>query len=452
MIQNIARFLLMLLVLQSAACTKTFNKAKLDSFFVALNKHNQSMGSIAIAVNGKLVYQNATGYRQINDGVKTPATTETKYKIGSITKMFTATMIFQLIEEGKLSLETLLTTYFPHLPNAGNITIKEMLYHRSGLHDFTRDSLYNTYIAAAKSKAEMEAIFASYKPDFEPDDKTEYSNTNFVLLGYIIEKLTGKTYAEELKKRITSRIGLTDTYYGTKANPVKNEAYSYDYAAQWVQAPETDLNIPAGAGAILSTPADLIKFIDALFAGKLISQHSLALMTTIKDSYGMGIFIMPFNDKNGYGHTGGMDGFSSLLMYFPQEKLAIAYTSNGARYPSINVVTGALNIYFNQPFIIPEFKEIKLSAADLHKYVGKYSSNETPLRITIAEKNKTLYAQGNGQRAIPFEAKGGNMFTCAVIGATLQFDTAKNSFSLIQGGKNRLFTKPANGIKVQVQD
>jgi D-alanyl-D-alanine carboxypeptidase len=445
MIQKIANFLLLFLILQSTAYAQTFNKAKLDSFFVALNTHDRSMGNIAIAANGVVVYQNAIGYSQVNKGLKTPATIETKYRIGSISKMFTATMIFQLIDEGKLSFETPLASYFPQLPNAQKITIGEMLDHRSGLHNFTSDSLYTTYMTTPKSEAEMVAIIARQKSDFEPDTKAEYSNTNFVLLGYIIEKLTGKTYAEELRNRVTSKIGLADTYYGTKANPAKNESYSYDYAPQWTQVSETDLSIPAGAGAVVSTPADLVKFINALFAGKLISPANLERMETMKDNYGMAMFIIPFYDKKGYGHSGEMDGFSSLLIYFPQEKLAIAYTSNGARYSTFDVVKGALSIYFNRPFTIPEFKEITLNATDLNKYVGKYSSTQIPIKIAITEKNKTLYAQAAGPgafpRALPLEAKGAHKFTYSVYDITLQFDTAKNSFSLIQGGSTNLFTK-----------
>jgi CubicO group peptidase (beta-lactamase class C family) len=439
MIQKIANFLFLLLILQSCTHAQTFDKAKLDSFFVALNTHDQNMGSIAIACNGVVVYQNAIGYSQVNEGLKTPSTIKTEYRIGSISKMFTATMIFQLIDEGKLSFETPLTTYFPQLPNAGKITIGEMLDHRSGLHNFTNDSLYATYMATPKSEAEMIAIFARQKPDFEPDTKAEYSNTNFVLLGYIIEKLTGKTYAEEFKSRITSKIGLADTYYGTRAYPAKNEAYSYKYTGQWTQMPETDMSIPGGAGAIVSTPTDLVKFINALFAGKLISQANLEMMKTMKDNYGMAMFTIPFYDKKGYGHSGGIDGFSSLLIYFPQEKLAIAYTANGVRYSTTDIITGALSIYFNKPFTIPEFKTITLSTADLDKHVGKYSSTQIPLKIAITKNNTALFAQATGQMAFPLEAKGGDKFTYANI--TVQFDPAKNNFSLNQGGVTYLFTK-----------
>ncbi|NHA05105.1 beta-lactamase family protein [Mucilaginibacter sp. HC2] len=441
MIQKIACFFLLFLILETSTHAQTFNKAKLDSFFVALNTKDQNMGSIAIAANGVLIYQNAIGYSQVNKGVKTPATIETKYRIGSISKMFTATMIFQLIDEGKLSFDTPLASYFPQLPNAGKITIREMLDHRSGLHNFTNDSLYTTYMGSPKSEAEMITIFARQKPDFEPDTKAEYSNTNFVLLGYIIEKLTGKTYAEELKKRVTSKIGLADTYYGTKANPAKNEAYSYNYSAQWTQMPETDMSIPGGAGAIVSTPADLVKFINALFAGKLISQTNLELMKTMKDNYGMAMFMIPFYDKKGFGHSGGIDGFSSLLAYFPEDKLTIAYISNGVRYSTNDVVIGALSIYFNRPFAIPEFKTITLNTTDLDKYIGKYTSTQIPLKVDITKNNTLLFAQATGQRAFPLEAQGDNKFSFAAAGITLQFDPAKKTFTLIQGGATYLFTK-----------
>jgi len=441
MTQKIAYFFSLFLILQSCTHAQTFNKAKLDSFFVALNTKEQSMGSIAISANGVLVYQNAIGYSQVNKGLKTPATIETKYRIGSISKMFTATMIFQLIDEGKLSFDTPLASYFPQLPNAGKITIREMLDHRSGLHNFTSDSLYATYMGSPKSEAEMTAIFAGQKSDFEPDAKAEYSNTNFVLLGYIIEKLTGKTYAEELEKRVTSKIGLTQTYYGTKASSAKNEAYSYNYLEECTQMPETDMSIPGGAGAIVSTPADLVKFINALFEGKLINPASLELMKAMRDNYGMAMFAIPFDDKKGYGHAGSIDGFYSLLIYLPQEKLAIAYTSNGSRYSYSDVAMGALSIYFNRPFTIPDFKTITLNTTDLDKYIGKYSSTKMPLKIVIIKKNATLFAQATGQSAFPLEAKGDNKFVYASAGATLQFEPAKKTFTLIQGGVNYLFTK-----------
>lgn len=149
---------------------------------------------------------------------------------------------------------------------------------------------------------------------------------------------------------------MADTYYGAKINPSKNEAYSYKYAGQWMPIPETDMSIPGGAGAIVSTSTDLVKFIYALFAGKLISQKSLELMKTMNGQYGMAMYTMLFSDKKGYGHGGDIDGFHSELFYLPQEKLAIAYTCNGMRIPIHNIMVDAIRIYFNKPYTIPEFK------------------------------------------------------------------------------------------------
>jgi len=441
MIKKIVGFLSLFLILQSVTHAQSFNKAKLDSFFVALKKHDQSMGSIAIAANGVLVYQNSIGYSQINGGLKTPTTIETKYRIGSISKMFTAVMIFQLIDEGKLNFETTLSAFFPQLPNAEKITISQMLNHRSGLSEYNHDSLYVSYATTHKSQAEMIAIFARQKPVFEPDTKAEYSNTNFVLLGYIIEKLTGKTYAEALEKRITSKIGLTKTYYAARATADKSEAYSFNYAGQWIPATNTDISVLGGAGGVVSTPADLTKFINALFAGELINPASLELMKTMRDNYGMGMFAISFDGKRGYEHNGGIDGFTSRLSYFPQEKLAICYTSNGVRYTTFDLVNGALSIYFNKPFKIPEFKTITLTTAELDKYVGNYSSTQISLKITVTKNNTTLFAQAAGYSLLPLEAKGSDKFVYATANITLQFDPVKNSFILIQGGTPYVFTK-----------
>jgi CubicO group peptidase (beta-lactamase class C family) len=441
MIVKFATTLLVILIRGCASYAQSFNKAKLDSFFVALSVHDQNMGSLAIANNGIIVYHNAIGYSQLSANAKVPATIKTKYRIGSVSKMFTGTMIFQLIEEKKLSLTTTLATYFPQLPDADKITIAEMLNHHSGLHNLTDDPLYATYFGRQMSEDELIAIIAKQKPDFEPGTKVSYSNTNFILLGYIIEKITGESYAEELRKRITSKIGLVDTYYGSKTNSLNGEAYSYTYNSQWAQMPETDMSIPGGAGAIVSTPTDLVKFIDALFAGKLISTASLTYMEKLENNYGMAMFVIPFYDKKGYGHTGGIDGFSSLLIYFPVDKLAIAYISNGVVYTTNDVIIAALSIYFNKPFTIPDFKNIILNTADLDKYLGIYSSTQIPLKITISKNNTTLIAQASIQPAFPLDAKGGDKFIFSQAGIVIQFDPTKKIFTLMQGGRNYLFTK-----------
>jgi len=423
------------------AVAQNVNTAKLDSLFNILNAKSKAMGSIAISANGKLVYQKAIGYNAVNGDNKTPANIKTKYRIGSVTKMFTATMVFQLVEEGKLTIDTKLSKWFPQVTNADKITIGEMLSHRSGLHNFTNDAAYTGYMTKPQSEADMLVIIQKQPSDFEPDAKAEYSNTNFVLLGYIIEKITGKPYKDELKRRITSKIGLTDTYYGGKITTANNEAYSYKFDSAWQPQPETDMSIPGGAGALVSTPADLVKFIEALFGGKLVSQQSLDQMKTMRDNFGMAMFIMPFNDKKSYGHTGGIDGFSSMLSYFPEDKMAIAYISNGVAYPVNDIMLGVLKIYFNKPFQVPTFKTIITSSEQLDKYLGNYSSTQMPLKITITKNNTTLIAQATGQPTFALEAVEADKFTYSAAGVTMLFNPAKNEFTIQQGGNSFLYTK-----------
>lgn len=242
------------------AFSQNFNKPKLDSLFNILAVKNKAMGSLTISKNGTVVYSRAIGYSFITGDEKKPATILTKYRIGSVSKMFTATMIFQLIEEGKIKLTTTLGTYFPNLPNAKTITISNLLNHRSGLHNFTSDPEYRNWMTQPKTENEMLTIFSKDKVDFQPNEKAEYSNTNYIILGYIIEKLDKQPYSKSLEKRIISKIGLSNTYLGGKTNISNNESYSYQFVGHWIQAPETDLSIPGGAGSIVSTPTDLTRF------------------------------------------------------------------------------------------------------------------------------------------------------------------------------------------------
>ena len=276
--------ILLLLALFTAGDAQTLDKAKLDKFFDALAEKNKAMGSLTLAKDGKVLYSRAVGYSRISEKEKQASTVETRYRVGSIAKTFTAVMIFQLTEEGKLKLTDTLDKFYPQIPNAEKITIAQILAHRSGIHSFTNDPDYQTWMMNPKTKEEMLAIIAKSKPDFEPGEKRQYSNSGFVLLGYIIEKVTGKSYQKALKERITSKLGLSDTYLATgKTDVSKKESFSYSLAGNWKQETETDMSIPGGAGALISTPTDLTKFMHALFDLKLVSRESLEKMKTGKN-------------------------------------------------------------------------------------------------------------------------------------------------------------------------
>ena len=431
--------LLALVVFAQTSFAQTFNKAKTDSLFDAITANNRAMLSIALTQKGQMVYSRAIGNSWLGEK-NIPANTQTKYRIGSISKMFTAVMIFQLIEEGKLKLTTPLSQFYPTLPNASKITIAQLLSHSSGLHSFTSDSTYMTWLTKKMTPAEMVAKI-NVKPDFEPGSKHQYSNSNFILLGYIIEKLDKKPYAVTLKNRITNKIGLNNTYYGGKITAANNEAYSYYWKDKWLPDTETDMSIPGGAGALVSNPTDLVKFMNALFTGKLVSRASLIQMRTVKDGYGMNLFAFPFDGHTAYGHGGDIDGFHSQAAYFPADDVAVSYTANGVNTSLNNVMIGVLNIVFNKPYTIPDFKALVLTQAELDQYTGNYASTQIPIKIAISKTGNSLTAQATGQSAFNLDAAGNHQFKFAPAGITLIFDPAKQQMTLKQGPGTYLFTK-----------
>src|SRR5215217_93279 len=433
--KKILALVLLLIEFSCNAPAQNINKPRLDSLLNLLAEKNRAMGSLALTVNDQVIYQKATGFIALNNGVETNANVKTKYRIGSISKMFTAVLVLQLIEEGKLSLTTPLAKYYPQLPNAAKITIEMMLRHRSGLHNFTSDSLYATYKYKTATQQTLVDIFARQQADFEPDAKTEYSNTNFALLGYIAEKVSGKTYTDLIKTRIVNKLGLPDTYYGRKADLKKDEAISFNYADGWKPEPETDMSVPGGAGAMVSTPTDLAKFITALFNGKLVNDSSLNVMKTMKDGFGLGMISYNFGDKQGFGHSGSIDAFNSIVTYYPQEKVAIAYIINGGSYGCNGVVLATMSTYFKVPFNFPSFASIDLKSEELDKYLGIYSSKQMPLKITISKNNMTLMAQATGQSSFPLEATAKDQFKFYQAGIELLFDTSKSEMTLNQSGQ-----------------
>jgi D-alanyl-D-alanine carboxypeptidase len=422
------------------------NTARLDSLLNQLQSKDKAMGSVSISRKGELLYSKAFGFSRMEASIiKYPSDTATKYRIGSISKMFTMVMIMQLIEEKKLKLSTPLSQFYPKVPNAKEITIKQLLNHHSGLHNFTSDESYASWMNLPKTKEEMLELIYSQKPDFKPGEKGDYSNTNFVLLGFIIEKLTQSTYAAQLEKRITSPLGLKNTYYGSKINTAKNEAQSYSWTGKWTEQSQTDMSIPHGAGAIVSTPADLNKFIYALFQNKLISKASVKEVTDLTDSYGLGIFRVPFYDRFAYGHNGGIDGFVSSLAYFPDDSTALSVTFNGMNHSMNDILIGVLSIYYNKPYVIPSFESVTLDPEKLSAYEGVYAAPGFPLKITIKKDGSVLTAQATGQSAFPLEATDELSFSFAAAGIRIVFikeaDGKINRFNFSQGGARYVFSK-----------
>src|SRR5882724_2195332 len=417
--------------------SQSIDKAKLDQLFDRLLEKNKGMGSIIIAKDGKVLYTRSFGYGQIRDTMKKLLTDDTKHRIASITKTYTAVMIFQLVEEGKLKLSDHLDKFFPQIPNASKITVAQILSHRSGIPDLTVDGSWRM---EPRTHEEVIAAIAKGKPNFEPDSQHLYSNTGYVLLGYIVEKVDGKPYQEALKQRITSKIGLKNTYMGVgNTNADNNESLSYRYLGTWKEAPEMNFSIPAGAGAIVSTPTDMTKFIQALFDLKLVSKSSLDQMKTMRDGEGMGMEPFLFAGKTLYGHTGGSNSSGAWLAYEPTEKLAMAYTTNAKIYPVSDIVAGVFDIYWNRPYQIPTFNVLEVSSEILDQYVGVYVVAGTPAKMTVIRTGSTISIE-NGGNPVPLEATALNKFQIAP-GVTVEFDAAKKQMTIKRPQGERVFTK-----------
>lgn len=419
-----------ILFIVNLASAQTFDKNKLDSLLTYLYSKQKFMGTVSLSQNGEKVFNKSFGYADL--GNKIESTTDTRYRIGSITKTFTAVMFFQLAEEGKISLNTKLSEYFPMVPNSEKISMELLLTHKSGIHNFT-NTIDTSFYLYPKTKQEMIDMISSHKSDFEPDSKSEYSNANFVLLAYIIEKITGKEYSDLLQERICKKAGLQNTYYGKPANTKDNECFSYKLQnGNWVLEPQTDMSIPHGAGAIVSTPNDLTKYIEALFNEKLISKNSLDEMTKVKDKYGKGCFAMNFYDKKGIGHTGGIDGFISVLTYFPEEKLAVSFCTNAMNYGN-ELLVGVLSVYFGKAYEFPSFVSINVKPEILAKYEGIFSTESFPLKITIKVVDGKLTAQATGQSSFPLDAESEKVFKYDAAKITITFSDDGDELTIKQG-------------------
>lgn len=331
--------------------SKSESIAQLNSMMDALEANNELMGTLTISKNGKVVYDRQVGFSNIDEGNKVGS--NTLMKIGSNTKVFTAVLIFQLIDEGKLSLDTKISSFQPKVMNADKITISHLLSHRSGIFNMTEDETFGEYRVKGLTASQQLDKIASYPSVFEPDSRYEYSNTNYILLSYIIEEITNKSYGKNLSKRITEKLGLSHTAYGPDSGILEKTASGYYYEDGWIEINSTSMNLPRGAGAIVSTAADLNIFFRALMQGKLISKSSLTKMTEFRDGRGRGIndFKVPpsITTEKAVSHGGQIDGFLAQPIYFIDTDIGLTFISNGLNCEP-QKLTALLATYLKNPF------------------------------------------------------------------------------------------------------
>ncbi len=302
---------------------------ELESYFNRLAEREKAMGSVCVRQNGKILFQKSFGYASIDPSIK--ADSLTIYQVGSISKTFTAVIILQMEEEGKLKLQDKLSRFFPDWPQASQTTIEHLLRHQSGIHNFGKDLSRKYRDVKPETTEEIKAVFRNSKPDFRPGQKTEYNNANYIALSLIAEELDGISFAQIVKQRITAPTGLTRTYLGDSIEPEKGEAYSFYYRKGWQENFTAHYGKLMGAGGVASTPTELCKFFETLFRAELFSAEALEQMVDMQENMGLGIFSYPFGSQRCYGHSGNVDSFESMAAYFPEQKLAFAVCLNANR-------------------------------------------------------------------------------------------------------------------------
>ncbi len=427
--------LFLLLMLTTSLSAQDFDRSVLDAYFDSLALYDRAMGTLVIAREGETVYERSIGFADA--GMTLPATPANIYRTGSISKTFTAVIILKLVDAGKMSLDDTLDKWYPEVTNADRITIDQLLRHQSGIGNYTAAEDVMEWIGRPHTPEEMVARIAALPADFEPGTDVAYSNSNFLLLGYIAERVTDMDYPTLLKGYITDPLQLRHTYYGGPIDSTKGEVVSFNSTGEgWRVARPWNTDVAGGAGALSSTATDLNTFYRALLRGELLKMETVEKMKEMKGGLGQGLFTFPFGDRIAYGHNGGIEGFSTLSGYFPDSDLSITYLSNGVDLPDNDIMIAALTIYHGLPFEMPDLTPVPdLPEEALQAYLGTYRKADFPLDIVIFVQDGKLFGQATGQGAFPLTPGAPDEFLFTAAGIRLLFVPGEGKMTLFQGGQ-----------------
>lgn len=399
--------------------------------------------AIGIRRGSNVVLLEGYGYADIE--LEVPASAETVYRIGSITKQFTAAAILRLVEQGELSLDDELTDFLPEYPTQGHqVTVHHLLTHTSGIKSYTSlGERWQKNLALEFTPEEMIDLFKDEPFDFAPNERFLYSNSGYFLLGAIIEQVTGRSYADYIEDEFFAPLDMSGSYYCDERRiiPHRAEGYAREDGKLVNDAP-IGMTQPYAAGSLCSTVRDLLTWQAALSSGRIVSDDSYRLMITparlANDSstgYGYGLAIGRLERHTKISHGGGINGFQSQLAEYPGDSLVVVVLANteGARPGRIErqIAELILGIEREQP------KDLPLSEAEITRLVGTYDLG--PLQIRVFERDGKLMAQGTGQPAFQLLYQGDGVFV-AVFDPTvrLEFDMEgerAGSLTLIQGGR-----------------
>ena len=434
---------------QSTEKETDFDKAPMDKIILKSGENNFT-GNLSLFQNGNQIYNNSTGFKDRKN--ETPIDEQTRFRIGSISKIFTAVMIMQLIEENKLSLESRLSEFIPRVKLSDQITIEQLLSHKSGIFNYTELKDYYNFHQDSLTLDEIVDKFNVKRRKFKPGKKYEYSNSNYILLTLILEQIEQDNYGSILKKKILEPYQLNNTYCCNNRH-LDDDAKSYYFVKNnWIDAENSNLEIASGAGGITSNGHDVNRFLSLLFSNKILSKESVDLMklNTLNFEYGLGLDPIPFFNIIGLGHDGRIDAFLSYSYYFEQGNLSLTYLSNIYRNDINNLLIRILSNYYKLDYSdISSYEKYEITPNDLKSFSGNYIKRKllSSAKIEIiAKENNTLRIRvfGNGIDEMEFgmHAISKNKFSSEILGIEVIFDVENSNLIAILGeGEEHKFKK-----------
>ncbi|MGE6331625.1 serine hydrolase domain-containing protein [Stenotrophomonas sp. NPDC077659] len=319
---------------------------RLDAFLDQVEDNNAGIGSISIFRDGQEVYARHFGQKQLGDA---DYTAHTKYQIASVTKMVTAILAFKLIEERRLSLDDRLSGFFPDMPSAQAITVGDLLAHTSGLGNFALKDGTVWVVDKVSEPAILDEI-KRQGVSFEPGQGTAYSNSAYLLLRMILEKRSGRTYADLVGQDIAAPLGLQ--HFASASVPQPDTFLSYAYKGGWEPIKDIDYANVVGVGDIAGTPHDLNLLITALFQGRVLRRTSLQqMMPSAGQGWGRGLAAFSYGQHRFLGHGGDVLGSHSRVIYNPQDGTAISYSTNGERIPTNEFLAALVANVYGEPAV-----------------------------------------------------------------------------------------------------
>lgn len=376
---------------------------KLDEMITAYVGLGRFNGSALVAMHGKVLLQKGYGIKNADDNTLNDE--NTRFQIASVTKQFTATVILKLVELKKMRLEDKLDKYYPGFPYGDSITIQHLLTHTSGLRNFTEeDSAINE-----TDEKRMVPYLKTLKPDFAPGTDWHYSNSGYVMLAYIIGKVSGMSYWQAIRTYIFKPLGMTGSGFDFVHLANNDKAVGYNVLNDTLKerANITDSTVPFGAGAIYSTVEDMYKWHRGLQAYKIAGKTLMnkAYTPCAIRNYGFGWQIDSVFGKKMVSHSGSITGFGSNFARITDDDVCIVLLSNksGSTFDVMHITDKLLAILYNKPYNIPVKKTpLSLSNDVLNRYTGTYEIEEMHLMIVITAGDGKLVAQPyHGQQPGP---------------------------------------------------